>query len=509
MLVTGVIGVVWGWGAGVVERFEVRQGVGGGGGGGCLVVAVVVGDGGAVDIGGGVGGVFAEAGPARMINGQETYSVFVDEVGKFESVGVTRPMLNGTASDRGSDEEEAGVGGGGEGGGDGGGVKKETDAKRLRLITDFVKEEGDVEGGGGDAVAGVATGTGGGEGGKTDEEDDDALVEKVRLGEPYPLVAPSDVLIFFKVTPRIVNKIPQDKTLNENELQHGDIVLFQRRPSEVKTLDAMDVEKVKKEEEAAATATTAAGAAAINRNSGGGVAGAGTGDAAGTSPGAEVVGRIAGPSPAPGAAAVEGGGGGAIVGADGTAGGEKARESTGLAGVDRVFHAGVWRVPGNSETAKQYLEGRAMKRVVHFMGRTERDSVLLPEGSSTQDGRAPGVSVELPRFANHREILETLCRRLEMVDDPLLLRLSAMTTGGKAQSFPSRVHLSDLNQPQYALHKILELNGGAHHSHTLIFELLPFPVDKLTHATTLVEAFSSEVVLKRHCLVRNLKDLSG
>lgn len=85
-------------------------------------------------------------------------------------------MLNGTASDRGSDEEEAGVGGGGEGGGDGGGVKKETDAKRLRLITDFVKEEGDVEGGGGDAVAGVATGTGGGEGGKTDEEDDDALV---------------------------------------------------------------------------------------------------------------------------------------------------------------------------------------------------------------------------------------------------------------------------------------------------------------------------------------------
>lgn len=110
----------------------------------------------------------------------------------------------------------------------------------------------------------------------------------------------------------------------------------------------MDVEKVKKEEEAAATATTAAGAAAINRNSGGGVAGAGTGDAAGTSPGAEGVGRIAGPSPAPGAAAVEGGGGGAIVGADGTAGGEKARESTGLAGVDRVFHAGVWRVPGNS-----------------------------------------------------------------------------------------------------------------------------------------------------------------
>lgn len=59
-LVTGVIGVVWGWGAGVVERFEVRQGVGGGGGGGCLVVAVVVGDGGAVDIGGGVGGVGGE-----------------------------------------------------------------------------------------------------------------------------------------------------------------------------------------------------------------------------------------------------------------------------------------------------------------------------------------------------------------------------------------------------------------------------------------------------------------
>ena len=36
-------------------------------------------------------------------------------------------------------------------------------------------------------------------------------------------------------------------------------------------------------------------------------------------------------------------------------------------------------------------------------------------------------------YTNAAQILETLCRRLEMVDDPLLLRLSAMTTGGKAQ----------------------------------------------------------------------------
>lgn len=32
-------------------------------------------------------------------------------------------------------------------------------------------------------------------------------------------------------------------------------------------------------------------------------------------------------------------------------------------------------------------------------------------------------------------------------------------------------------------------------------QLMPFPMDKLTHAATLVEAFSSEAVIKRHCLV--------
>lgn len=36
-----------------------------------------------------------------------------------------------------------------------------------------------------------------------------------------------------QVTPRVVNKVPQDKTLDENELQHGDIILFQIRPPKV------------------------------------------------------------------------------------------------------------------------------------------------------------------------------------------------------------------------------------------------------------------------------------
>lgn len=56
------------------------------------------------------------------------------------------------------------------------------------------------------------------------------------------------------------------------------------------------------------------------------------------------------------------------------------------------------------ETPKTFLEQRSAQRVVHFMGRTERDGVLLPEGSTTQDGRMPGVSVELPRTASHREV---------------------------------------------------------------------------------------------------------
>ena len=51
-----------------------------------------------------------------------------------------------------------------------------------------------------------------------------------------------------------------------------------------------------------------------------------------------------------------------------------------------------------------FLEQRSSQRVVHFMGRTERDGVLLPEGSVTQDGRKPGVTVELPRLASHREV---------------------------------------------------------------------------------------------------------
>lgn len=61
------------------------------------------------------------------------------------------------------------------------------------------------------------------------------------------------------------------------------------------------------------------------------------------------------------------------------------------------------------------------------------------------------------------------------------------------QNFPLRVHLSDLSLPQNALHKILELSGGAHHSHTLIFEvreyLLPaylLPTINLSNVGTVV-----------------------
>ncbi|CAN0187616.1 unnamed protein product, partial [Ectocarpus sp. 12 AP-2014] len=120
-------------------------------------------------------------------------------------------------------------------------------------------------------------------------------VDKVRLGQAYPLIDVNDVLIFLKlfdpnglplphltyvghtllagdasseviaeeairlaglppstpidlyeqVTPRVVNKVPQDKTLSENELQHGDIILFQIRPDKVvkpEGDDKMDVE---------------------------------------------------------------------------------------------------------------------------------------------------------------------------------------------------------------------------------------------------------------------------
>lgn len=84
-------------------------------------------------------------------------------------------------------------------------------------------------------------------------------------------------------------------------------------------------------------------------------------------------------------------------------------------------------------TVPKFFEHKVSKRIVHFLGRTDRDKVLLPQGSTTQDGRSPGVSVELPRGASHREILETLCQRLEMVDDPLLLRVSPMAPGGKPQ----------------------------------------------------------------------------
>lgn len=39
----------------------------------------------------------------------------------------------------------------------------------------------------------------------------------------------------------------------------------------------------------------------------------------------------------------------------------------------------------------------------------------------------------MSHFVIFFQILETLSRRLELVDDPLLLRISAMTTGGKPQ----------------------------------------------------------------------------
>lgn len=82
---------------------------------------------------------------------------------------------------------------------------------------------------------------------------------------------------------------------------------------------------------------------------------------------------------------------------------------------------------------KKFFEHKSTKRVVHFLGRSDRDKVFIPEGSATQDGRSPGLSVEMPRSASHREILETLCQRLDSVRDPLLLRVSPMTAGGKPQ----------------------------------------------------------------------------
>ena len=33
-------------------------------------------------------------------------------------------------------------------------------------------------------------------------------------------------------------------------------------------------------------------------------------------------------------------------------------------------------------------------------------------------------------------------------------------------------------------------------------QMAPFPLDELTHSATLVEAYSTDVILKRHCLVR-------
>lgn len=37
-------------------------------------------------------------------------------------------------------------------------------------------------------------------------------------------------LLAMQVTPRIINELPKDKTLHENELQHGDMIIFQRTP---------------------------------------------------------------------------------------------------------------------------------------------------------------------------------------------------------------------------------------------------------------------------------------
>lgn len=56
------------------------------------------------------------------------------------------------------------------------------------------------------------------------------------------------------------------------------------------------------------------------------------------------------------------------------------------------------------ETAKSFMELRSSKRMVHFTGRSSREGVLFPEGSSTQDGRSPGVTIELPRTASYREV---------------------------------------------------------------------------------------------------------
>ena len=46
-------------------------------------------------------------------------------------------------------------------------------------------------------------------------------------------------------------------------------------------------------------------------------------------------------------------------------------------------------------------------------------------------------------------------------------------------------------------------SSSCHRSAPPLFlsQLMPFPMDKLTHATTLVEAYTSEALIKRHCLV--------
>lgn len=67
-----------------------------------------------------------------------------------------------------------------------------------------------------------------------------------------------------------------------------------------------------------------------------------------------------------------------------------------------IAHAS--HTPPAQPTAKLFFEQRWSKRLVHFMGRSERDSVHLPEGSSTSDGRSPGVTVELPKYSTYREV---------------------------------------------------------------------------------------------------------
>lgn len=56
------------------------------------------------------------------------------------------------------------------------------------------------------------------------------------------------------------------------------------------------------------------------------------------------------------------------------------------------------------ETVRKFFEQKVSKRVVHFVGKTARESVLLREGSCTEDGRRPGITIELPRLASYREV---------------------------------------------------------------------------------------------------------